>query len=72
MVPSKAVRTYYSESEAAETLGITVDQLRRLILDHIVETEEDLKNMPQASLYPSDLLVLRLLAGRDSAAAAAR
>jgi hypothetical protein len=72
MVPSKVSRTYYSESEAAVTLGITVDQLRGLILDHILEREEDLKNMPLASLHPSDLLVLKLLAGLGSTAAAAR
>jgi hypothetical protein len=32
-----------------------------LIRSHIVETDEDLNNVPMASFHPSDLLVLRLL-----------
>lgn len=54
-------RAQYSESEAAKALGVTVDQLRALIREYIVEKEDDLKNLPRASFHASDLLVLRFL-----------
>jgi hypothetical protein len=56
-------KTQYSEHEAAEELGVSVDQLRTLIRSHIVETDEDLNNVSVASFHPSDLLVLKLLNG---------
>lgn len=59
----KSGKVQYSESEAAEELGVTVEQLRTLIRSHIVEGEEDLSNVPVASFHPSDLVVLRILAG---------
>jgi hypothetical protein len=57
-------KSYYSESEAAEALGITVEQLRMLIRAHIVDQEEDLINVPRTSFHPSDLLLLRFLSGQ--------
>ncbi|HLJ13226.1 MAG TPA: hypothetical protein VKV15_01930 [Bryobacteraceae bacterium] len=56
-----ATKTEYSEKEAAEELGISVEQLRTLIRSHIVETEEDLSKVAVASFHPSDLLLLRIL-----------
>ena len=63
MVSLRARKTHYSEAEAARALGITVEQLRALILHHIVDSEQDLRNIPRASFQPSDLLVLKLLSG---------
>jgi hypothetical protein len=57
-------KSQYSETEAAEELGISIDQLRSMIRSHVVEHEEDLTNVPATTFQPSDLLVLRLLAGR--------
>jgi hypothetical protein len=57
----KPFKTQYSEHEAAQELGVSLEELRSLIRSHIVETDEDLNNMPLASFHPSDLLVLRLL-----------
>lgn len=57
----KPSKTQYSEHEAAGELGISVEELRTLIRSHIVETDEDLNNVPMASFHPSDLLVLKLL-----------
>ena len=57
----KSAKTQYSESEAAEELGVSLDELRTLIRSHIVETDEDLNNVPMASFHPADILVLRLL-----------
>jgi hypothetical protein len=56
-------KSQYSETEAAEELGISVDQLRTMIRSHVVDHEEDLNNVAATAFQPSDLLVLRLLAG---------
>ncbi len=63
MMVSKAAKTQYSETEAAEELGVSIDQLRTLIRSHIVEAEEDLTNVAVASFQPSDLLLLKILSG---------
>ena len=59
--PAKPAKTQYSEQEAAEELGLSIEQFRTLIKSHIVDNEEDLNNVPVASFHPSDLLVLKLL-----------
>ena len=56
-------KSQYSETEAAEELGISVAQLRTMIRSHVVERDEDLTNVPATSFQPSDLSDLRLLAG---------
>jgi len=59
---TKPGKSQYSETEAAEELGISVPQLRSMIRSHVVERDEDLTNVPVTTFQPSDLLVLRLLA----------
>ena len=63
---SKAGKAQYSEQEAAQELGLTVEQLRKLIRSHIVDSEEDLNNVSVASFHPSDLLVLKILSSVKS------
>lgn len=63
MIGIKAGKSHYSETEAANELGVTVEHLRSLIRAHIVEHDEEMSNVPQAMFQPSDLLLLRLLAG---------
>jgi hypothetical protein len=63
MVWMKAAKSHYSEAEAASELGVTVDQLRLLIRRHVIEHDEEMANVSHASFQPSDLLLLRLLAG---------
>lgn len=58
-------KAQYSETEAAEELGISVAQLRTMIRSHVVERDEDLTNVPVTQFQPSDLLILRLLSGRS-------
>ena len=60
---TRTVKSQYSEAEAAEELGISVAQLRTMIRSHVIEHDEDLTNVPATTFQPSDLLVLRLLAG---------
>jgi hypothetical protein len=56
-------KSQYSETEAAEELGVSVAQLRTMIRSHVVDRDEDLSNVPATTFQPSDLLILRLLAG---------
>ena len=65
-LPSKQNKTQYSETEAAQELGVTVEQLRVLIRSHIAQSDEDLNHLAVASFHPSDLLVLKILAGQNS------
>jgi hypothetical protein len=58
---SKPAKTNYTEQEAAGELGLSIEQLRKLIRSHIVDSEEDLNNVSIASFHPSDLLVLKIL-----------
>ena len=59
-------KSHYSETEAAEELGISREQLRTMIRSHVIDRDEDLTNVPATTFQPSDLLILRLLAGRLS------
>ena len=61
----KSSKTQYSEVEAAQELGLSVEQLRGLIRSHIAQSDEDLNHIAVASFQPSDLLVLKLLSGQN-------
>jgi len=65
MAPLKS-KTYYSASEAAKQLGISVEELQSLVVNHIVGKEEDAKNLPRLAFQPSDLLLLKLLSNAPS------
>ncbi len=68
MLLSKAPKIQYSETEAAALLGLSVEQLRTLVRDHIVtEEQDDSEGLEYATFHPSDLLVLRILAAKNSA-----
>lgn len=64
MISAKPQKAQYSEAEAAEALGVTVEELHRLIRSHIVSNEEELPSLSQANFQPADLLLLRILAGQ--------
>jgi hypothetical protein len=61
-------KSQYSEAEAAEELGVSVAQLRTMIRSHVVDRDEDLTNVPATTFQPSDLLILKLLAGKTTPA----
>lgn len=63
---SRTGKSQYTENEAAEELGVSVERLRGLIKQHIVISEEDANNIPIASFQPSDLLLLRFLTGASA------
>jgi len=54
-------KSHYTETEAAEELGISVQQLRALVRERIARSEEDLRNLPMAYFQPADLLLLKLI-----------
>ena len=66
MLTQKPTKSHYSEAEAADALGISVEQLLALIKNYVVVAEEDLSNVPNATFQPSDLLLLRILSGLQS------
>jgi len=47
-----------------QELGVSTEQLRTMIRSHVVDRDEDLTNVPATTFQPSDLLILRLLAGK--------
>jgi hypothetical protein len=62
MLASRASKSYYSESEAAESLGVSIEQFRSLVRTHIAPSEEEQHMIPSTTFQPSDLVILRLLA----------
>jgi hypothetical protein len=63
MSPARAAKVQYSETEAAQLLGISVEELRTLVKEHIVNEDEP-GNGAVTVFQSSDLLVLRILAGK--------
>lgn len=61
---SRTTKSHYSEAQAAEELGVSVEQLRTLIRTHVVDRDEDVTNVAVTTFQPSDLLILRLLSGK--------
>jgi hypothetical protein len=61
MMQNSSPRAQYSAHEAARRLGVTIEQLRALVRDHIVR-EEDVPE--EAVFHPQDLVLLRILAGK--------
>ena len=66
-VTSRPGKSQYSETEAAEELGVSIGELRSMIRSHVVDREEDLGNVSVTTFQPSDLLILRLLTKRPVA-----
>lgn len=58
---TKAAKTQYSEQEAAQELGISVERLRSLIRQHILRGEDEGAETAMPTLQRSDLLLLRIL-----------
>lgn len=52
----------YTETEAAEELGLSVDQLRAMIRTHILQEDADVLSNPSTTVFQrSDLVIMRLL-----------
>ena len=59
--PNCAPKVEYSEHEAAQMLGVTVEELRSLVRAHIVKDDES-ADPAVPTYHKSDLVVLRVLA----------
>ncbi len=66
----RPARGYYTESEAARVLGVSVEALRSLVRQHVLSSDpESESHLPMTTFQPSDLLLLRFLRqGQDVAA----
>ncbi|HUS07017.1 MAG TPA: hypothetical protein VMZ52_11995 [Bryobacteraceae bacterium] len=64
MLLSKALQVHYSEIEAAERLGVSIEELRSLVRNHIVQSDDELPNLESASFKQSDLVVLKIFASQ--------
>ena len=64
MMNRRPPKGYYTEMEVAATIGVSVDELRTLVKHNITNSEDDMGNLPKTWFQPSDVLLLRLLAGR--------
>lgn len=51
---------HYTESEAAQTLGVSLEEFRVLVRRHILQSDDEMSNIPITNFQPSDLLLLRL------------
>jgi hypothetical protein len=58
-------KPYYSETEAARSLGVTIDEFRSLVHRYIIDRDEDMGNMPITTFHASDLLLIRMFTGRN-------
>lgn len=55
-------KLHYSELEAATELGMSIEELRALIRNHIVKNDAELTSTAVETFNASDLLLLRILA----------
>ncbi len=62
-MPVPSPKSYFSETEAARSLGISVEEFRNLLQRHIVDREEDMNNVAVTTFHASDVLLLRMLIG---------
>jgi len=69
-MPARTPKSYFSESEAAKSLGINIDEFRLLLKRYIIDCEEDLHNVAVTTFHASDLLILKLMMGRKLSATA--
>jgi len=61
-IPTRISKSYFSESEAAQALEISIDRFRDLVRTHIAQSEDEINNIGTTTYQASDLLVLKLLA----------
>ena len=71
MINNRNGKSHYTENEAANALGISLDDLRVLVLHRIVDTEEDLSKLSLTTFQPSDILLLRMLINQQPESASA-
>ncbi len=72
MLMNRNGKSHYTETEAAQELGISTEHLRSLVKRHILpDNEEELAKLSITTFQPADLLLLRLLSRGSARSAAA-
>lgn len=62
---SKLPKAFYSEVEAARSLGVSAQEFRTLLRQHLGASEAETDNSPQTTYHASDVLLLKMfVAGR--------
>ena len=56
----------YNIEEAARVLGISSSELRSLLIRHVLDEPEGIRNLPKMRFRPADLVMLRLVANTGS------
>ena len=58
----------YTEEEAASALGVSIAELRSLVRTHVTkdDSEREEAEIPLPSFRPSDILLLKMLAGAQA------
>lgn len=56
-------KTEYNVDEAAQVLGISSGELRSLLIRHVLDEPEGLRNLPKMRFRQADLVMLRLVCG---------
>ena len=57
----KPGKTQYTEAEVAGELGLSVNVLRALIKERIMDNEDEVRQAEEVTYQPSDLLLLKLM-----------
>ncbi|MEZ5356611.1 MAG: hypothetical protein R2762_28580 [Bryobacteraceae bacterium] len=57
-------KDYFTETEAARSLGISVEEFRNLVRQHLSPDEQMMGNMSETAYKKSNLMLLKLLTGR--------
>jgi len=62
---SKLPKAFYSETEAARSLGVSPQEFRTLLRQHLGSSDAETDNSPQTTYHASDVLLLKMfVAGR--------
>ena len=56
-------KSEYNIEEAARVLGISSGELRSLLIRHVLDEPEGLRNLPKMRFRPADLIMLQLVCG---------
>lgn len=65
MIPWETGKNEYTEREAADALGVSIEQLRSLVREHVVSEDPD-SDGTVSTYRPTDLLLLRMLCQREA------
>jgi hypothetical protein len=63
MVPLEMGKLEYTVQEAAVALGLSTEELRDLVKEHVIKDDAD-QDLSVITLRPTDLLLLKLLSNQ--------